>query len=223
MSKCRDDLVSITRYVTWNLDERSSGALQRSLPDQTDLVAIYQVAVQANKKGSVKDEGAGPAQSDGTITRPSQSGALQPKDDRDYFNLLQLMEEAVCSRDANRTTLVVSGLVQHIVAQWRESFGRGVSTKFNCYFMLPFVEDFHKFMRHELRKVYEGEGADLCEVFDLAAARRALKVHREELANECVANKRLQDKFATLARQMKEKKDPKPMFGVHERSRERSL
>ena len=223
MSKCMDELVSVTRYVTWNLDERSAGALQRSLPDQTDLVAIYQVAVQASKKGGNpgKEEPVQAATSDGTMARTSQQGALKPNDDRDYFNLLQLMEEAMCSRDANRTTLVVSGLVQHIVSQWRATFGRGVTTKFNCYFMLPFMEDFHKFMRNELRKVYEGEGDNLCEVFDLAAARRALQVHREELVNECVVNKRLQDKFATLARMMREKKEPmKPAFGLGSHSRD---
>lgn len=212
MSKCRDDLVSITRFVTWNLDDRSSGALRRSLPDQTDLVAIYQVAVQANTEGNtgkrVKENPSSAAAHEAALSEASRKGALVANDERDYHNLLQLMEEALCSRDANRTTLVVSGLVQHIVSQWREMFGRGVATKFNCYFMLPFVEDFHKFMRRELQKVYQGEGDNLCEVFDLVAARRALEVHRQELSNECMANKRLQDKFASLAKRMREKDSP---------------
>jgi hypothetical protein len=193
-------LISITRYVTWNLDERSSGALRRSLPDKTDLVAVYQVAVQASKKGEGNKE-------TGSLTR-SQQQALAPipderrSEDRDYFNLLQLMEEAVCSRDANRTNLVVGGLVQHIVSQWREQFCRTVTTKFNCYFMLPFVDDFHKFMRKELQKVYEGEG-DLYDVFDLNSARYALEQNRQELINECGANKRLQEKFDAVARMMR--------------------
>jgi hypothetical protein len=200
LSKCRDDLDSITRYVTWNLDERSSGALRRSLPDKTDLVAVYNVAVHASKKGDSDKES-------GSLTRPQQQ-ALSPipderrSEDRDYFNLLQLMEEAVCSRDANRTNLVVGGLVQHIVAQWREQFSRTVTTKINCYFMLPFVDDFHKFMRKELQKVYEGQG-DLYDVFDLSTARRALEQNRQDLANECAANKRLQEKFDAVARMMR--------------------
>ena len=33
MLKCRDDLVAITKYVSWNLDERTSSALSRALPD----------------------------------------------------------------------------------------------------------------------------------------------------------------------------------------------
>jgi len=199
LSKCRDDLISITRYVTWNLDERSSGALRRSLPDKTDLVAVYQVAVQASKKAESDKES-------GSLTRSQQVLTPIPderrNEDRDYFNLLQLMEEAVCSRDANRTNLVVGGLVQHIVSQWREQFGRTVTMKFNCYFMLPFVDDFHKFMRKELQNVYEGEG-DLNDVFNLNSARKALEQSRQELVNECTANKRLQEKFDAIARMMR--------------------
>jgi GTPase SAR1 family protein len=199
LSKCRDDLAAITRYVTWNLDDRSSGALQRSLPDKTDLISIYQVAVKAssNSRGDDND-----GRDDELI--PSEK-ALKPiaDDQRDYFNLLQLLEEATCARDANRTNVVVGSLVQYIVSQWRESFGRQVTMKFNCYFMLPLLEDFHKFMRRELQNIYDGQDDNICEVFDLAAARRALQVHRQELVNECVANKRLQEKFNSLANMMR--------------------
>ena len=71
------------------------------------------------------------------------------------------------------------------------------------FFMLPFVDDFHQFMRRELRRVYE-EGNSMNEVFDLVAARRALEVRRQELLNECMANKRLQEKFVKLSKMMRE-------------------
>lgn len=217
MAKTQDDLTSITRYVTWNLDERSSGALQRSLPDQTDMVAVYQVALKSRHKASIKDEktsGHDDKSNEGSLTRQPQTLTPLPdrkNEDRDYYNLLQLMEEAVSSRDANRTNLVISGLVQHIVSGWRETFSRSVITKFNCYFMLPFTDEFHKFLRHELQKVYSGEGDGLYDVFDLAAARRSLQVQRQELINECVANKRLQEKFdkcAGMMRKQQEKETP---------------
>jgi len=208
LSKCRDDLTAITRYVTWNLDDRSSGALQRSLPDKTDLVSIYQVAIKSNRRGEGDSEKDEEITSKALTSKPAET-ALKPiaDDERDYFNLLQLMEEAISTRNANRTNMVVGSLVQHIVSQWRESFGRQVTTKFNCYFMLPFVDDFHKFMRYELQKVYMGEGENICEVFDLASARRALQVNRQELLNECVANKRLQEKFMGLSRMMRKQQD----------------
>ena len=66
---------------------------------------------------------------------------------QDYFNLQQLMEEASSSRDAARTSAVVSALVQHIMVSWREHFARAVAMKFNCFFLMPFVDDFPFYLR----------------------------------------------------------------------------
>ena len=228
MSKCRDDLTAITRYVSWNLDERSSGALSRALPDQTDIVAVYKVAIRSSEASSKRSS----SKSESSKSKADKSSeALTPAEplspmvnsgsdvDRDYQNLLQLMEEAVMMRDANRTNMVVGGLVQHIVSHWRHQFCRSVTSKFNCYFMLPFVDEFHRFMRRELQKIYEGEGDNLTEVFDLTAARRSLQLHREELMSECMANKRLQEKFQVCARMMRSTKEKDSVFGTSSRYR----
>lgn len=70
---------------------------------------------------------------------------------QDYFNLQQLMEEASSSRDAARTSAVVSALVQHIMLSWREHFARAVAMKFNCFFLMPFVDDFPFYLRQVRR------------------------------------------------------------------------
>mmetsp|Transcript_399 Transcript_399/g.621 ORF Transcript_399/g.621 Transcript_399/m.621 type:complete len:906 (-) Transcript_399:371-3088(-) len=195
MRRCRDDLNALTRFVTWDLRERSSGALRRSLPDSTDIVQVYQVAIASNS-GEQKGEGVKPQ----TNKQISERVNMPIDADRDYQNLLQLMEEAACARDANRTNMVVGGLVQHIVAQWRESFGKQVVTKFNCFFLLPFVDEFQRYLRFELQKMYEG---DMTEVFDMTAARSQLQRHRDELLNELEANERLQEKFEMVSRMMR--------------------
>lgn len=211
MSRCYDDLTALTRFVTWDMHERSSGALKRSLPDQSEIVAIYQVAVKAAESGST--EGKEPIEDQ---DKPQTKTVLKRKADevetlsnsqqidRDYANLIQLMEEAVCSRNTGRTNMVVGGLVQHIVSQWRDTFARSVTTKFNCYFLLPFVDDFHKYLRQELQKVYDGEGETLSDVFDLIAARKALQQRRQDLIAECNANTQLQERFEMVSRMMRE-------------------
>mmetsp|Transcript_32345 Transcript_32345/g.47835 ORF Transcript_32345/g.47835 Transcript_32345/m.47835 type:complete len:117 (-) Transcript_32345:43-393(-) len=98
--------------------------------------------------------------------------------------------------------MVVGSLVQHIVAQWRASFGKQVTTKFNCYFMLPFVDDFHKYMRQSLANALNGDGHD--SVFDLQDARRALQQRRKELSRDIDANQKLQDTFRSLERMMRQ-------------------
>lgn len=220
MMRCEDDLTALTKFVTWDLHERSSGALRRSLPDQTDMIAVYKVAVKAAEKGKTKKDENNSNDTGANTGNRSLSKAntesLSPIDTRDtpaetdYYNLLQLMEEAACSRDATRTNMVVGGLVQHIVSQWRETFARSVTTKFNCYFLMPFVNDFHKQLQKELWKVYEGGGENICEVFDLTAARRLLEQRREDLMNECAANEKLQRKFDMVSKMMREQQEISP-------------
>jgi len=213
MIRCHDDLNALTKFVTWDMHERSSGALKRSLPDQSDIVSIYQVAVKAGTEGQEEIEDSTEDNSKGGSKVLSKAEGLKPVSeisgnvDRDYQNLLQLMEEAACSRNAGRTNMVVGGLVQHIVSQWRETFSRSVTTKFNCYFLLPFVDEFHKYLRRELQKVYEGEGEALGEVFDLTTARRSLQQRRQDLMNECNANMKLQEKFDMVSRMMREEQE----------------
>jgi len=217
MTRCRDDLTALTRFVTWDLNERSGGAvgaIRRSLPDQTDIVTVYQVALKSASEGekTLKSKKSTKADSscDGSqrlVSSPRSASIVSSEDshaERDYNNLIQIVEEAICSRDANRTNLVVGGLVQHIVSQWRESFCKNVITKFNCFFLMPFVDEFQAFFRSELQKMYEG---NMCEIFDLTAARRQLQQQREQLLNECDANKRLQDKFDQVSRMMREQQE----------------
>ncbi|KAG5179162.1 hypothetical protein JKP88DRAFT_201174 [Tribonema minus] len=160
--RCRDDLKALTRFVTWDLGERSSGALHRSLPDTT-TVQICSLA-------------------------------------RDYLDLMQLMEEAACTRsNADRTGAVVAALVRHVMGSWREHFARSVAMKFNCFFLMPFVDTFPFYLRTELDKVYSG---DLAGLFDIAEARAALARRREELIAECKACHQIQGKFDLINAQL---------------------
>ncbi len=72
MLRCRDDLFALTRFVTWDLTERSSGALQRSLPD-TSMVQVYAMAVENSRRRRCADEspymGSNHPQSSGTRGR----------------------------------------------------------------------------------------------------------------------------------------------------------
>jgi hypothetical protein len=176
------------------------------------MVSVYQATLES-AKGDSKVSAVGDDEdikSSGQLTaqKPLSPMASRKRNvDRDYQNLLQLMEEAIMSRDANRTNLVVGGLVQHIVGSWREQFCRSVTTKFNCYFMLPFVDEFHRYIRNELHKAYDGEAGTASDVFDLASVRRSLESHRVELENECLANKRLQEKFQLCAKLMNTKQE----------------
>jgi hypothetical protein len=75
----------------------------------------------------------------------------------DYYDLLQLTEEMLAGRNANRTSTVVTALVQFIVRSWRDHFARVVAMKFNCFFLMPFLDEFPSFLvkRHLYACMYE--------------------------------------------------------------------
>ena len=74
--------------------------------------------------------------------------------------------------------------------------------------MLPFVDNFHIYLRRELHKISEGESnSELADIFDLSAARRALQTQVDELRSECSANRRLQEKFHTVSKLMQREQE----------------
>ena len=113
----------------------------------------------------------------------------------------------LAGRDANRTSTVIAALVQYIVKSWQDHFAKTVAMKFNCFFLLPFLDEFPQFLRDELDKVYEASAAldagsrsgrpGISSLFDVSEARAALLSKRVELAAECEANSKLQARYFT--------------------------
>jgi hypothetical protein len=64
------------------------------------------------------------------------------------------------------------------------------------------VDEFHKYLRQELQKVYEGSGEAVGDVFDLTAARRKLQEKRADLMTECEVNTELQRRFDSVSKMM---------------------
>jgi len=211
--RCRDDLASITKYVTWNLNERGSEAVGQSLPDQTDMISVYRVALDStgekeeeeedeskNNKKNKKKQKRGKKEMIKTVDvkpiRPIQNARKSAN--AEYKALLRAMEQTFVQRDEAKTNVVVGALVNHIVTGWRTQFCSAVVAKFNCYFMMPFVDEFNLYARSELATMYEDES----DFFDIHAARRNLERTRDELRNECNANRELQEKFRKYSQMM---------------------
>lgn len=226
LSKCRDDLAGMTRYVTWDVDGKGgSSALYKSLPTPKKMVEIYSVAVDSrtasaleqgktsnsggNSKGgrkSVADKveeewqsaSAGAVHSQQLVEQPaSAAGEGQVTD---YYDLLQLTEEMLAGRNAGRTNTVVSALVQYIIRSWRDHYARTVAMKFNCFYLMPFLDEFPAYLRNELDSMYDAENF---EMFDISEARKALQLRRADLEAECNANSKLQARFDLINAQLR--------------------
>jgi len=262
--RCEDDLKGMTRFVTWDLQERGSLAIQDSLPSK-EMVHIY--ALTMKKRGGGKEErerdddgddeeetGALSEEGDDDIVAEwanaggvrasfdldSSSGSSrsngrnnngngkrnsrrrrnrkQKEDNKDVdlamttvdpqrssvsthdTDVLALMEQLACMGDGDRTITVVSGLVQHIVRAWRMSFAQNVAMKFNCFFLLPFLDEFPFYLRTRLDQLYD---TDLRHLFDLTEARQHLEARLVELDKEAKVNRRLQTKFEAVNKQLR--------------------
>ena len=230
ISKCKDDLNGMTRFVTWDTDGRGgSAALYKSLPTPKRMVEIYSVAVESKEKPvqkssaqKRKEKGLPPSMEDKIMGEwgaasgktfgkadEQEETALTPKqwseDDTqvsEYFEMMQLMEEMLAGRQGGRTSTVVITLVQHIIGSWRNHFAKTVAMKFNCFFLMPFLDDFPAYLRNELDILYDG---GVNELFDITEARQALQNTRMELVAECEANSKLQRRFDLINSQIREK------------------
>jgi hypothetical protein len=232
LSKCRDDLKGMTRFVTWDVDgQGGSSALYKSLPTPKKMVEIYSVAVDnsngdggngkdsssnSSKRGrkehmadKVTDEWAAASGSPVSVDTVAANGQIVSsqfgQDDAqasDYFDLLQLTEEMLAGRNAGRTNTVVTALVQYIIRSWRDHYARTVAMKFNCFFLMPFLDEFPAYLRKELDDIYS-EDSDVGEMFDIQEARNALQQRRTELESECAANSKLQRRFDMINAQLR--------------------
>lgn len=237
LSKCRNDLHGMTRFVTWDVDGKgSSNALYRSLPTPKRMVEIYSVAVESRTKKTMKREkevnsnrknqqpekvgdkdkifdewerangnvntnvnDVNNGDDSNTALTSTQQWAEEQAQVSDYYDLLQLTEEMLAGRNAGRTNTVVTALVQYIIRSWRDHFARTVAMKFNCFFLMPFLDDFPAFLRKELDAMYDGE---VSELFDISEARATLQQQRSDLVAECQANSKLQRRFDMINAQL---------------------
>jgi len=242
---CREDLESMTRFVTWNLSQPSKAALRRFLqpvaeelgapaaiqeslfgspvsPEQAASEAVDEFYASQQYGAHDSDgtsAGAGTAKAyahpaagrlagsagsrvmlprklergkDGKLILPSRVAAQEV--------ILQFMDDLLLSRVVTPSSMaVVSSLVDHIVDAWRMHFAKVVELKFNCFFLMPVVEEFPRFCREKLDRLY---GGDLNDVFNIAEARAALERRREELLQERRRVEKLQEMFNAINSQL---------------------
>ncbi len=233
LSKCRDDLQGMTRFVTWDVDGKGgSSALYKSLPTPKKMVEIYSVAIEnsdgsgaglssngkKDKKASIADKVTDEWASASGGSPVSVSDAIGSKGEivassfgnqdegqvSDYLDLLQLTEEMLAGRNVGRTNTVVTALVQYIIRSWRDHYARTVAMKFNCFFLMPFLDEFPSYLRNELDEMYADDASDVADMFDIQEARNALQQRRSELEAECNANSKLQRRFDMINAQLRQ-------------------
>ncbi|CAE7681979.1 ARC5, partial [Symbiodinium microadriaticum] len=129
--------------------------------------------------------------------------------DMQYRQLLSLTEDMLGGRNANRSVAVIRALIQFIVQSWQGQFAKNVVMKFNCFFLLPFIDVFPAHLREEVDRVYSSKEADvlLRRQREAQAVRDELQRSRDALVAESAANVNLQQKFSSLLAILSQQRD----------------
>jgi hypothetical protein len=110
------------------------------------------------------------------------------------------MDNTLWNRTMKDVTLdVVDLLVRQIYAGIRTYVVQSVELKFNCFFLMPLMNEFAGFLRQEMEAQFEDS---LDSVFDVRSVRVALEERQRKLESELEQMERIQEKFASIHNQL---------------------
>eukprot|EP00635_Sarcinochrysidales_sp_CCMP3193_P000485 CAMPEP_0118903590 /NCGR_PEP_ID=MMETSP1166-20130328/8393_1 /TAXON_ID=1104430 /ORGANISM="Chrysoreinhardia sp, Strain CCMP3193" /LENGTH=905 /DNA_ID=CAMNT_0006842821 /DNA_START=16 /DNA_END=2733 /DNA_ORIENTATION=+ len=236
-SRCRDDLAAMTRFVTWDLAAAQTDALT-AVRDHLNLKdAVRLVEATAGPEDAVTDEERDVVSEwrEAAQNDDAEAAGRQTDDERHAYDAVsssssmddddvahvettaelldelssRTAEEIHHSESSLHAVVMVESLVRRIAAAWREHFARTVAVKFNCFFLMPFVDDFPLAIREKIDDLFappsgddDQEGAVRPASFDVDAARRTLQTRVTSLEKELDANTRLVHKFQRIQRSL---------------------
>ena len=178
--KCREDLLSTTNFVTWSLHSGNKSGLRSVLhPD-----------ARVDEKNSYG------ATSGMSSSSSRDLAKVNPKDQK----LMDLVENTLWNRNMKEVTLdVVDLLVRQIYSGIRTYVVQSVELKFNCFFLMPLLNDFSHHLRNEMEDAFD---VNLDLVFNVKNVRAALEERQQKLEAELEQMEHIQAKFASIHSQL---------------------
>ena len=175
--KCHEDLKSTTSFVTWSLHSGNKSGLRTVLaPHEDNAGGEHQREEKRTGRGEM-------------VAADLQGSKL-----------MDLVENTLWNRSMKSVTLdIVDLLVRQIFSGIRSYVVQSVELKFNCFFLMPLLNDFNGFLRGEIEDAFE---ISLDSVFDVKSVRQALETRRHKLECELEQMEHIQSKFASIHSQL---------------------
>ena len=174
--KCHEDLKSTTAFVTWSLHAGNKSGLRTVLaPHEHDVDAR-----DDKKRGNGE--------------------LVTTEKDLKRCGLTDLVENTLWNRSMKSVTVdIVDMLVRQIFSGIRAHIVQSVELKFNCFFLMPLLNEFQTFLRTEMEDAFD---ISLDSVFDVKSVRQALETRRHKLETELEQMEHIQSKFASIHSQL---------------------
>lgn len=114
--------------------------------------------------------------------------------------MMDLMDNTLWNRQMKDVTLdVVDLLVRQIYSGIRGYTVQSVELKFNCFFLMPLMNEFAGYLRQEMEAAFED---NLDGVFDVRSVRVALEDRQKKLESELGQMEHIQEKFSAIHNQL---------------------
>jgi len=176
--KCRDDLVALTRFLSWDIVngvQMNSKTKLKSTGTNSVLRSAEQeyakLIARGGGNGSIEDDAPTAKENDdegdlvgGVLCRGDDAlnGDIVKLHVKSTAELIQHMLDVAYRSPASGMvgksnevlSSVIASLVQNLTWGWRNDFAKHVATKFNTFFLLSFHEELDAFLRSQLEAVY---------------------------------------------------------------------
>lgn len=193
--RCMEDLRSVTRYVTWSLHARNRGSLRSML---SNVATSHEL--QPEHSGRAAGGG-------GKVFRGGSGSSSPAAQEGGADQVLRLLEATVFTRELTPITEdMVSSLVACVFGGIREHLTQTIELKFNCFFLMPFVDEFPAQLRMDIESAYDDH---LEEVFDVASVKKQLLAQEARLESEVESVKNLRTKFEYIYSTLQAKYRPR--------------
>ena len=149
MAKCQEDVLAMTRYVSWDANGPTREALHGLVvgPVHAALDARLQRAA-AERASEAADK-----KRRGWRRRGPRAAAGAQAAYASYDELLRDFTETLMTRRVTEPMInLINELVREIIRAWREEFCRTIAIKLNACFLLPFCDELPNYLRKQVRE-----------------------------------------------------------------------
>ncbi|KAJ0088428.1 hypothetical protein Patl1_33023 [Pistacia atlantica] len=185
MSRCMEDLVSTTRYVSWSLHNKNRAGLRQFLDSfggtEQSTVLSNSISVDISQGPSL-----------GSISNEKHN--TKPRTDVKLSHLASGADSSSC---VQTTETRLADLLDNTLWNRRlaPSSERIVYALFNCFLLMPVVDKLPALLREDLESAFED---DLDNVFDITNLRYSLSQRKQDAEIELKRIKRLKEKFKLI-------------------------
>ncbi|KAJ3671652.1 hypothetical protein LUZ60_007731 [Juncus effusus] len=184
-AKCMEDLESTTRYVTWSLHNKNRAGLRHFLDSFTG--AADHSSNPTTTAGNVDSKS-----SDCRAVESNIAGQSQQTETR----LVDLLDSTLWNRRlAQSSERLVCALVHQIFHGIKEHFLVSTELKFNCFLLMPVVDQLPALLREDLESVFQD---DLDGIFNITQLKSSLERRKRDLEIELKRIHRLKEKFREI-------------------------